>query len=257
MTKSAEERAARAAKRSLTKEAPAVKEPLSKRARLDSSSNDLINLLTTSAPVSDIFAASGSRHLPREAEVSALGKGALMDVSYELDHLLLVASPASASVLDIMTASGSRTLPNQAFAEVLSEDDQTGGSKKEAGYELDGLPNEAFAPLSDIFAASGSKHLPREAQEFSYELDHQIGASPASASVLDIMTASGTWTLLNEAFAEDFSEDDQTGGSKKELDALVGSLLGCEPASASVLDISSGSSALPREAFAQDEKAVE
>ena len=67
--KSEEERAARAARRSLAKEAPAVKEPLPKRARLDSSSCDLINLLTTSAPVHDIFAASGSRHLPKEAEV--------------------------------------------------------------------------------------------------------------------------------------------------------------------------------------------
>ena len=71
ISRTAEERAARAARRSLTKEAPAVKEPLSKRVRLDSPSSDLINLLTTSAPVRDIFAASGSRHLPmpKEAEV--------------------------------------------------------------------------------------------------------------------------------------------------------------------------------------------
>ena len=69
MSKSAEERAARAARRSLAKEAPAVKEPLSKRARLDSSSCDLSNLLTTSAPVRHIFAASGSRQLPKEAQV--------------------------------------------------------------------------------------------------------------------------------------------------------------------------------------------
>ena len=71
------------------------------------------------------------------------------------------------------------------------------------------------------------------------------------------MAASGNWTLLNEAFAEDFSEDDQTGGSKKERDTLVGSLQGSEPVSASVLDIASGSSALPREPFAEDGKAVE
>ena len=88
-----------------------------------------------------------------------------MDVSYELDHLL-VASPAAASVLDIMAASGSRTLPNEAFAEVLSEDNQAGGSKKEVGYELDALPNQAFAPVSDTFAASGSSHLPEEAQVY-------------------------------------------------------------------------------------------
>ena len=71
------------------------------------------------------------------------------------------------------------------------------------------------------------------------------------------MTASGTWTLLNETFAEDFSEDDQAGGSKKEVDALVGSLLGPEPVSASILDIASGSRALPRKDFAEDEMAVE
>ena len=65
--KSGEDRAARATRRSLAKEAPDVKEPLSKRARLDSSS-DLVNLLSTSAPVRHILAASGSRHMPKEAE---------------------------------------------------------------------------------------------------------------------------------------------------------------------------------------------
>ena len=65
ISKSSEERAARAARRSLPKEAPAAKEPSRKRARLDSSS-DLINLLTASATVLDIFAASGSRPLPKE-----------------------------------------------------------------------------------------------------------------------------------------------------------------------------------------------
>ena len=96
---------------------------------------------------------------------TASGKDAIKELSYELDRLLIT-SPASASVLDIMTASGSRTLPNEAFAEVLSEDDQAGGSKKEVGYELDALPNQAFAPVSDTFAASGSRRLLREAQVY-------------------------------------------------------------------------------------------
>ena len=65
--------------------------------------------------------------------MSASGKGALMDVSYELDDLL-GASPAAASVLDIMAASGSRTLPNLACAWVA-------GSRA--------LPREAFAEEAD------------------------------------------------------------------------------------------------------------
>ena len=93
--------------------------------------------------------------------------------------------------------------------------------------------------------------------DVSYELDNLLGASPASASVLELMTASGSRTLPNQAFAEDFSEDDQAGGSKKEVDGLVGSLQGSEPVSASILDIASGSRALPSEAFAEDGKAVE
>ena len=64
--KSSEERTARASRRGLAKDAPAAKEPQFKRARLDGSS-DLVNLLTTSAGVLDIFAASGSRTLPKEA----------------------------------------------------------------------------------------------------------------------------------------------------------------------------------------------
>ena len=64
--KSSEERTARASRRGLAKDAPAAKEPQPKRARLDGSS-DLVNLLTTSAGVLDIFAASGSRTLPKEA----------------------------------------------------------------------------------------------------------------------------------------------------------------------------------------------
>ena len=66
ISKGSEERTARAFRRSLAKEAPAAKEPQRKRARLDGSS-DLVNLLTTSAGVLDIFAASGSRTLPKEA----------------------------------------------------------------------------------------------------------------------------------------------------------------------------------------------
>ena len=201
ISKSAEERAARAARRSLAKEAPDVKEPLSKRARLDSSS-DLVNLLSTSAPVRHILAASGSRHMPKEAEVikcqelniffframphiydlylkvsleasnnEALGKDALKDISFELDHLL-GASPASASVLDIIAASGSRTLPNVALAEVLSEDGEAGGSKI-VDYQLDGL------------------------------VESLMGAGPVTASILDITAASGSRALLREAFAED------------------------------------------------------
>jgi len=177
ISKSAEERAARAARRSLAKEAPDVKEPLSKRARLDSSS-DLVNLLSTSAPVRHILAASGSRHMPKEAEVSleasnneALGKDALKDISFELDHLL-GASPASASVLDIIAASGSRTLPNVALAEVLSEDGEAGGSKI-VDYQLDGL------------------------------VESLMGAGPVTASILDIAAASGSRALSREAFAED------------------------------------------------------
>ena len=69
ISKSSEERAARASRRRLAKEAPAAKEPQRKRARLDGSS-DLVNLLTTSAPVLDIFAASGSRPFPNEAMVA-------------------------------------------------------------------------------------------------------------------------------------------------------------------------------------------
>ena len=63
-------------KRSLAKKAPAAEEPQRKRARLDGSS-DLVNLLTTSAPVLDIFAASGSRPFPKEAmevEVTCITK---------------------------------------------------------------------------------------------------------------------------------------------------------------------------------------
>ena len=59
-------------------------------------------------------------------------------------------------------------------------------------------------------------------KEFSYELDHLLGASPAAASVLDIMAASGSSAMPNLACAW-----------------------------------VAGSRALPREAFAEDEKAVE
>ena len=60
------ERTARAYRRGLAKDAPAAKEPQCKRARMDGPS-DLVNLLTTPAGVLDIFTASGSRPLPKEA----------------------------------------------------------------------------------------------------------------------------------------------------------------------------------------------
>merc|ERR1719290_931136 len=130
--KSSEERAARASRRGLAKDAPAAKEPQCKRARMDGPS-DLVNLLTTSAGVLDIFDASGSRPLSKEAVLDVPMGGAsevVMEGTYELDRLI-GASPASASVLDIMAASG-------------------------GGY-----------------------------MEGTYELDRLIGASSASASVLD------------------------------------------------------------------------
>ena len=75
ISKSSEERAARVSRRGLAKEAPAAKEPQRKRARLDGST-DLVNLLATSAGVLDIFAASGSRPLPKEAVLDvAMGGG--------------------------------------------------------------------------------------------------------------------------------------------------------------------------------------
>ena len=52
----------------------AAKDP--KRARLDASS-DLANLLTTSAGVLDIFAASGSRPLPMEVVLDVVMRGEL------------------------------------------------------------------------------------------------------------------------------------------------------------------------------------
>jgi len=90
----------------------AAKDP--KRARLDASS-DLANLLTTSAGVLDIFAASGSRPLPMEVGLEDTFEDAPKNVCNQLD-LLLGASSTSASVLDIIAASGSRTLPEEAFA---------------------------------------------------------------------------------------------------------------------------------------------
>ena len=82
-SKSAEERAARAARRSLAKEAPSASQPRVRFLKLGNlatqrqrdGSSDLVNLLTTSAGVSDISAASGSRQLRKEAvlEVSMRG----------------------------------------------------------------------------------------------------------------------------------------------------------------------------------------
>ena len=65
-SKSGEDRAARATRRMLAKEAQDAEQPRLKKARLDASS-DLVSLLTTSAGVSHIFAASGSKPLPEEA----------------------------------------------------------------------------------------------------------------------------------------------------------------------------------------------
>ena len=115
------------------------------------------------------------------------------------------------------------------------------------------MPHISYLYLKVSLEATYAKATLREV---SYELDHLLGDSPASASVLEIMAASGSRPLPNEAFAE----DDETGGSKEvgyQLNAPVGSLLGPGAVSASVLDIASGSRAQPREAFAEDEKAVE
>ena len=95
-----------------------------------------------------------------------------------------------------------------------------------------------------------------------FDLDQLLGAFPASASVLDIMAASGSRTLPNLALAEVLSEDGEAGGSKTvdyQLDGLVESLSGCGPVTASDLDIEtgSGSSALPRRPFAAEEMAVQ
>ena len=123
------------------------------------------------------------------------------------------------------------------------------------------IPHISDLYLKVLLEATYEKALEKDAlMDVSYELDHLLVASPASASVLDIMAASGSRTLPNEAFAQVLSEDEEAGGSKLvgyQLDALDGSLLGSGPVSASVLDIDPGSRALPRDAFAEDEKAVE
>ena len=73
LKKSSEERAARAARRSLAKDAAtADNQPERKKARLGDASSNLLNLLTTSAGVLDIFAASGSRPLTKETMGGAL-----------------------------------------------------------------------------------------------------------------------------------------------------------------------------------------
>ena len=86
-------------------------------------------------------------------------------------------------------------------------------------------------------------------KEVSYELDHLLQASPASASILNIIAASGSLSFSNEASPV----DNEAGGSKTvgyELDGLLGSLWQSGPGSASVLDIATaaGSSPLPNEA---------
>ena len=118
------------------------------------------------------------------------------------------------------------------------------------------IPHVSDLYLKVSLKAACDEALAKDAlMDVSYELDHLLGDSPASASVLDIMAASGSRTLPNEAFAQVLSEDEEAGGSK--LDALVGSLLGSGAVSVSILDIASGSWDLPREAFAEDEKALE
>ena len=73
LKKSSKDRAARAARRSLAKDEAATannQQPERKKARLDDASpDDLVNLLTTSAGVLDIFAASGSRPLTKEVRI--------------------------------------------------------------------------------------------------------------------------------------------------------------------------------------------
>ena len=83
---------------------------------------------------------------PISVFLKVLRKGAIKDVSYELDNLL-EASPASASVLDIIAASASQTFPNGTFA----EDAEAGGSKIVGWCVL------------DIATASTSRTLPMEA----------------------------------------------------------------------------------------------
>ena len=140
-------------------------------------------------------------------------KGALKNVSFDLDHLL-AASPTSASVLDIIAASGSSNLPNQAFAE-----DDEAGSSMVVEYQLDALWGCGPVPASilDIIASSGSMPLPNEAvlkvalednfeedleedafKDFPSEVDRLLGASPLFASVSDILVASGRRTLPEE-----------------------------------------------------------
>ena len=138
ISKSGEERGARATRRSLAKEAPDAKQPRLKKPRLDASF-DLVSLLTTSARVLDIFTASGSRPLPEEASAKvaycnicqavvnispkvalvdtlekALEEGAMKNVSYQLDLQLGTSAP-SASIQDILAASGT-SLPTEVHA---------------------------------------------------------------------------------------------------------------------------------------------
>ena len=84
-------------------------------------------------------------------------------------------------------------------------------------------------------------------KDVSYELDNLLEASPASASVLDIIAASASQTFPNA----------EAGGSEivgYQLDGLVGSLRGSGPGSASVLNIATASASrtLPMEASAVD-----
>ena len=124
-------------KKTVAKKTPAKKTAAKKAApkkaalkKMDSSSPDLVDLLTTSAPVLDIWSASGSRPLPKEA-VLDVAMGGTSEVvventfiSWELDRLIhrlrhwTGSSTVSATVLDIIAASGSTPLPKEAVLDV-------------------------------------------------------------------------------------------------------------------------------------------
>ena len=114
------------------------------------------------------------------------------------------------------------------------------------------MARTAFSPVSCfLFLISVFLKVLRKGafKDVSYELDNLLGASPASASILNIIAASGSQSFSNEASPV----DNEAGGSKTvgyELDGLLGSLWRSGPGSASVLDIATaaGSSPLPNEA---------
>ena len=89
------------------------------------------------------------------------------------------------------------------------------------------------------------------AEKVSFELDNLLKASAVSASILDIIAASGSLALPNKLVAE----EDEAGGSKIVADDLDGLFENpCGAGSASGLDIAtaSGSRALPGEGSAEE-----